>query len=108
MRGINRVMLSGNVTAAPEFGNKTGDGAEVCGFTVASDRYASNGQTVTAFVKVNVYPEGLVRLCRDRVKQGDYLIVDGELMNRDGRHGTLLEVRARDIIFGPGSKKESR
>jgi single-stranded DNA-binding protein len=92
------VIVSGNVTGAFEFG-KTGAGAEVCGFHLASERRTSGGGAVTAFVKVNVYIEGLVRVCRTRLAKGVYVIVEGELMNREGQHGDLTEVRAREVIF---------
>lgn len=98
MRGINKVIVSGNVTGAIEFG-KTQAGLEVCGFHVASDRHTSGGGVVTAFIKVNVYVDGLVRICKTRLIKGIYVLVEGELMNREGQHGDLTEVRAREVIF---------
>lgn len=98
MRGLNEVVISGNVTAAADFG-KTGAGLEVCSFHVASDRYASGGQVVTAYIKVNVYVDGLVRICKSRLAKGIYVLVKGELMNREGPRGDLTEVRAREVIF---------
>lgn len=100
MRGINKVVLSGNTTGKVDFAT-TGSGAEVCTFTLASDRHSSGG-VVTAFVKVNVYVEGLVKLCRSRLQKGCYLIVEGELMNRTTPSGRLTELRAWEILFlGP-------
>jgi len=98
VRGINKVIVSGNVTGAIEFG-KTNNGLEVCGFHIASDRHTSGGGIVTAFIKVNVYVDGLVRICRTRLVKGIYVLIEGELMNRDGQHGDLTEVRAREVIF---------
>jgi single-stranded DNA-binding protein len=105
MRGLNKVFLSGNVTGAIEFG-RTGKGDEVCGFHLASDRHTSNGGVVTAFIKVNVYIDGLVRVCKSKLNKGVYVLVEGELMNREGQHGELTEVRAREILFL--SKEESK
>lgn len=97
MRGINRTIVSGNVSGDINFGELP-DGTKVLSFSVASDRHAS-GETVTAWVRINVYIESLVDTCRDRLTKGGYVLVEGELMNREGRHGKLTEVRARDIIF---------
>ena len=98
MRGINRVVVSGNSTNKIQF-SRTSNGSEVCTFTLASDRPGSNGSTVSAFVKINVYSGGLVDVCRTRLTKGVYVLVEGELMNRDGQMGELMEVRARDLIF---------
>lgn len=100
MRGVNKVVISGNVTGSIEYG-RTGKGDGVCGFHMASDRHASGGDIVTAFIKINVYAEGLVRVCKSKLIKGVYVLVEGELMNREGQHGGLTEVRARDIIFIP-------
>lgn len=107
MRGINRVVLSGNATGKIEF-SKTDTGTEVCTFTVASDRHSS-GSVVTAFIKVNVYVDALVRLCRSRLQKGCYILIEGELMNRTTPSGKLLEVRAWELLFlGPSAVSTER
>lgn len=97
MRGINKVVISGNATGKIEF-SKTGNGADACTFSLASDRHGSGG-VVTAFVKVNVYLEHLVKTCRVKLQKGCYLLVEGELMNRVSPAGKMVEVRAWDVIF---------
>jgi single-stranded DNA-binding protein len=99
MKGINKVILSGNVLGTIEYG-RVSSGSEACSFQVASDRHSASG-VVTAFVKINVYVEGLIKICKLKLLKGTYVIVEGELMNRDGQHGDLTEVRAREIIFLP-------
>jgi len=97
MRGVNKVVLSGNVTSDVTF-NQTRSGVDVCTFEMVSERGGGeNGHKV--YAKVNVYLENLVALCGDRLTKGRYVIVDGELMNRNGRSEELTEVRARDIVF---------
>jgi single-stranded DNA-binding protein len=98
VRGINRVIISGNVSARIQYA-RTGNGSEVCTFTLASDRPGSNGAVISAFIKCNVYSPGLVDVCKRKLAKGVYVIVEGELMNRDGQIGELTEVRARDVIF---------
>jgi len=95
-RAINKVLISGNVTRL-DFAHLPG-GKDCCTFTLASDRH-SRDQVITAFVKVNVYGSGLVRTCRGKLVKGGYVFVEGELMNRDGLHGELTEVRAQQVIF---------
>lgn len=97
MRGINKVIISGNVGGNIAF-NQTPSGTDACSFQVASDRHTQTGM-ITAWVKINAYGENLVRLCRGRLSKGQYVLVEGELMNRDGVHGELTEVRAREVIF---------
>lgn len=107
MRGVNRVVLSGNATGKIEF-SKTDAGADACTFTLASDRH-SGGAVVTAFVKVNVYVEALVKLCRLRLQKGSYILVEGELMNRVTPAGKILEVRAWELLFlGPLGVSEDK
>lgn len=99
MRGINRVLISGNVSDSARF-HTTHSGAKCASFRLASDRRgAKPGETVTAWVKINVYSEPLVEICATRLSKGCYVIVEGELMNRDGAQGEVTEVRAREIIF---------
>ena len=97
MRGINRVILSGNVGTPISFA-KTDGGAEVCTFALNLERHA-NGSVVTATVKVNVYMEALVRLARTKLSEGCYLIIEGELMNRTAPQGRVTEVRAWELLF---------
>lgn len=97
MRGVNKVVISGNVGDRITHG-KTGSGVPACSFSVASDR-KDGRDTITAWVRVNVYGEELVRDCKERLEKGIYAIIDGELMNRDGKVGELTEVRARSIVF---------
>ena len=95
MRGVNSVILSGNVGQV-NFGSMS-NGSDVLSFTLASDRYG-NGDKVT----VNVYVENLIRICKSKLTKGRYVIVEGELMNREGQYGELTEVRAREVLFVGG------
>lgn len=97
MHGVNKIVISGNVTNTIVF-NKTRSGRDVCTFSMVSERQSSGGGH-KVYAKINVYMEGLVAVCRERLEKSVYVIVEGELMNRDGRSEELTEVRARDIIF---------
>ena len=97
MRGINRVVISGNVATDTNF-HTMHDGVLACSFMLASDRH-TRGDVITAFVRINVYIDQLAKICQQKLLKGGYVIVEGELMNRDGIHGELTEVRAREIVF---------
>jgi single-stranded DNA-binding protein len=90
MRGINKVIISGNVSEEVHFASGPRD-SFLCTFYVASDRHAQ-GAVSTTWVKVNVYVDGLVKLCRTRLRKGTYVMVEGELTSRG-------EVKARELIF---------
>lgn len=96
-RGMNRVWLAGNVSGSISW-SATDNGTPTCTFQMACDRKTKDA-TMTTWVKVNAYGPGLVEACRGRLTKGTWVMVDGELMNRDGRLGELTEVRAREVVF---------
>ncbi len=98
MRCLNRVIISGEVLERIVFANTT-TGAPACGFLLASTSYRPNKRKTTVRAKINVYGDGLVDLCRQYLVKGLYLVVEGELMNRDGQYGDLTEIRALQLIF---------
>jgi len=97
MRGINKVFVTGNASGKISF-HETGNGIPACSFCIASDRRSPDGP-VTAWVKVNAYGAGLVGICRSRFSKGVYVVIEGELMNRDGKYGSVTEVRAKEVVF---------
>lgn len=94
---VNYVSISGNIGKV-EFA-VTHSGNPVCNFQIASDR-RSKESTVTAWAKVNVYSKSLVEVCRIKLRKGLWVLVEGELMNREGKLGELTEIRARKLLFG--------
>lgn len=100
-RGLNNFSGAGNVSGPIKFGS-TGQGDLACSFMLVMDK---KNQQVSTWVRINVYGP-LVKICETKLKKGDYLVVEGELMNRqrvaveaEGDTQILTEVRARDIIF---------
>ena len=99
MRGINRVLVSGNCVDVARY-HTTNSGSKCATFKLASDRRGARpNELVTAWVKINIYNESLVEICQSRLQKGSYVIVEGELMNREGVQGEVTEVRAKEIIF---------
>ncbi|HLG36939.1 MAG TPA: single-stranded DNA-binding protein [Nitrososphaera sp.] len=102
MKGINQVWVSGNVGAKIVSG-VTRDNDPACSFSVAVD---DRNRGVT-WVRVNAYG-GTASYCLERLRKGCYVSVVGELMNRDGKYGELIEVRGKDIVFIDSLPRESK
>ena len=95
MRAFNRVLVSGEVRGRPLFGT-TSKGASCCSFLLYCNR---EHRGTFVFVKVNVYEEGFVEVCRERLYPGGYVFIDGELMNRQVGEENLTEIRAFELLF---------
>jgi single-stranded DNA-binding protein len=96
-KAINKVFISGNTAGRINF-HETGNSTPACSFSIASDRRSPDGP-ITAWVKINAYGGGLVSICKKFFTKGGYVLIEGELMNREGQHGDLMEVRAKELIF---------
>lgn len=101
MRGLNRVFIAGHVTDRITFSKTHVQGADACTFIIESERPTNRG-SLTVCVKINVYIDGLVEACRGKLEKGCYVLVEGELMNRDSPVGRATEIRAWELsFFGP-------
>jgi single-stranded DNA-binding protein len=102
-RGTNAWNGSGNLSSSVSYGNTRG-GDDACNFKLSIDHLYKP----TLNVRVNVYG-GNVDVCRRLgLKKGDFVVVDGELMNRSGHDEVLTEVRCREIIVRPCENENSR
>lgn len=73
----------------------TGNDSDACSFRMAINH--QHKQPV--YVRVNIYG-GNVSVCRMKgLKNGDYVVIEGALMNREGRGDTLTEIRCKDIVI---------
>lgn len=101
MRGVNNIVFAGNVGGRITFGT-TSTGNDCCSFQIASE----DKHNFVAWARINAYG-GLVDICRKWVRKGYYVIVEGELMNRESGDGQkLTEIKASQIIV-PVNKKYS-
>ncbi|MGO9480356.1 MAG: single-stranded DNA-binding protein [Candidatus Kryptoniota bacterium] len=106
MPEINSASIAGNLTRDPVFRN-TANGTTVVNFTIASNRKYRDGsnkwQEDVCFVSVVAWDK-LADSCRERLKKGSAVLVDGELQSRnwktgDGHNRSILEIKARRIQF---------
>lgn len=100
---MNKLVIIGNLTKDPEL-RSTQAGVNVCGFTVAVNRpKTQNNQDPGAdFFNVNAW-RGLGENCARFLEKGKKVCVVGKISLRtwekDGKHGSSLEVLAEDVEF---------
>jgi len=106
MPEINYVIVAGNLTKDPIF-RETTNKTPVVNFSLASNRRfkdsTSQWQEDVCYVGIVAWNK-LAESCRDRLKKGSAVLVDGELQSRtwktdDGHNRSIVEVKARRIQF---------
>lgn len=106
MPEMNSVVIAGNLTKDPIF-RQTTNGTPVVNFTVASNRKfrdsANQWQEDVCYVGIVAWNK-LADSCRDRLKKGSAVLIDGELQSRnwktdDGHNRSIVEIKARRIQF---------
>ena len=110
-RGINKVILVGNLGADPEL-RYTGSGTAVCNFNVATNESYKDrdGNMVekTEWHRVVAW-DRLAEICSEYLKKGRQVYIEGSLQTRqwedqDGNTKYTTEIKAREMqmLGGPG------
>src|SRR3972149_1649244 len=106
MPEINYVIVAGNLTKDPVF-RQTTNNTPVVNFSIASNRKykdsSNQWQEDVCYVGIVAWNK-LAESCRDRLKKGYAVLVDGELQSRswksdDGHNRSIVEIKARRIQF---------
>jgi len=106
MPELNSVTIAGNLTKDPVF-RQTNNGTPVVNFSVASNRRYRDSkeqwQEDVCYVGVVAWNK-LAESCRDKLKKGNAVLVEGELQSRTfktekGDSKTIVEIKARRIQF---------
>jgi single-strand DNA-binding protein len=106
MPEINYVIVAGNLTKDPIF-RQTTNSTPVVNFSNASNRKykdsSNQWQEDVCYVGIVAWNK-LAESCRDRLKKGSAVLVDGELQSRtwkseDGHNRSIVEIKARRIQF---------
>jgi len=106
MPELNNVMVAGNLTKDPIF-RETSNNTPVANFHIAANRRykdsANQWQEDVCYVGVVAWNK-LADSCKDRLKKGSAILVDGELQSRtfkteDGKNRTIVEIKAKRIQF---------
>ena len=106
MPELNSVVIAGNLTKDPIF-RQTTTGTPVVNFSIASNRRfrdkSDEWKEDVCYVGIVAWNR-LAESCRDRLKKGNAVLVDGELQSRTfktegGSNRTIVEIKARRIQF---------
>lgn len=103
-RGINKVILVGNLGGDPEL-RYTGGGTAVCNFTIATNESYkdSDGNQVDKTEWHRIVTWGrLAEICGEYLKKGRQVYIEGSLQTRqwedkDGNTRYTTEVKAREM-----------
>jgi single-strand DNA-binding protein len=110
-RGVNKVILVGNLGADPEL-RYTGSGTAVCNFNVATNESYKDrdGNMVekTEWHRVVAW-DRLAEICAEYLKKGRQVYIEGSLQTRqwedqEGQTRYTTEIKAREMqmLGGPG------
>ncbi|MBE2256403.1 MAG: single-stranded DNA-binding protein [Ignavibacteria bacterium] len=106
MPELNSVIIAGNLTKDPVF-RQTTTGTPVVNFHIASNRRFRDKNEEwkedVCYVGVVAWNK-LAESCRDKLKKGNAVLVDGELQSRtfktdEQQSRTVVEIKARRIQF---------
>ena len=106
MPEINYVIISGNLTRDPVF-RSTSNNTPVVNFSIASNRKYKDSnnqwQEDVCYISIVAWNK-LAESCKDRLKKGSAVLIDGELQSRtwkneDGTSRSVVEIKARRIQF---------
>lgn len=106
MPELNSVIIAGNLTKDPVF-RQTTNGTPVVNFSIASNRRFrdKNDEWKEDVCYVGIVAwNRLAESCRDKLRKGNAVLVDGELQSRtfkteEGSNRTVVEIKARRIQF---------
>ncbi|GAB4128668.1 MAG: single-stranded DNA-binding protein [Ignavibacteriales bacterium] len=115
MPELNSVIVAGNLTKDPVF-RETSNNTPVVNFHIAANRRYKDStnqwQEDVCYVGVVAWNK-LADSCRNRLKKGSAVLIDGELQSRtfkteDGKSRTIVEIKAKRIQFlNKNSKNDS-
>lgn len=106
MPELNHVIVAGNLTKDPIF-RETSNKTPVVNFSIAANRRykdsANQWQEDVCYVGIVAWNK-LADSCRERLKKGSAVLIDGELQSRswrteDGHNRTIVEIKAKRIQF---------
>lgn len=101
-RGTNAWHGSGNVASDVAYG-ETHAGDPACNFRIAVEQPHKQ----LSYFRVNAYGRNASDCRKKSLGKGDYVVIDGELMNRKGQDELLTEIRVTEIVIHPKGDRRS-
>lgn len=99
-RGTNAWHGSGNVASDVAYG-ETRAGDTACNFRLVIEQ----PHKPLSYFRVNAYGRNASDCQNKKLAKGDYVVIDGELMNRQGKEELLTEIRCTEIVIHPRGDK---
>ena len=108
---LNRIIIMGRLTAAPEL-KTTQNGVSVVSFTVACERDFGSGEKQTDFIDCTAW-RGTAEFVAKYFRKGSMIVVSGRLQSRkwedrDGNKRTSWEIQADSVYFGESRRDEAQ
>ena len=105
MPELNSVIVAGNLTKDPVF-RQTSNNTPVVNFHIAANRRykdsSNQWQEDVCYVGIVAWNK-LADSCRDRLKKGSAVLIDGEMQSRtfktEDKNRTIVEIKAKRIQF---------
>lgn len=106
MPELNSVLIAGNLTKDPIY-RQTANNTPVANFSIAANRKykdsSNQWQEDVCYIGIVAWNK-LAESCRDRLRKGSAVLVDGELQSRswkteDGHNRSIVEIKAKRIQF---------
>ncbi|MDX1950447.1 MAG: single-stranded DNA-binding protein [Rickettsiales bacterium] len=100
---LNKVLLIGNLGKDPEI-RSTGDGREVANFVIATNEYWTDKNTgekkeKTEWHRVACFNPALVNVCKNFLKKGSKIFVEGQLQTRKWQDQQGQERYTTEVIL---------
>lgn len=100
---LNKVILIGNVGRDPEV-RTMNNGNEVAIFTLATtdtwkDKTTGERKDKTEWHRIVIYTQGLVTICRNYVKKGSKLYIEGTLQTRKWVDNQGIEKQVTEVVL---------
>ena len=101
MSGINRVIITGNLTKDPEL-RHTGDNIPVCDLRIANTTKTRTGED-SCYIDVTAW-ESQAESCCECLKKGARVIVEGRLKlnewkSKEGKNRSQIVIIAHRVVF---------
>lgn len=108
MSSVNKVTLIGNLGADPEI-RAMNNGGEVCNLSLATsenwkDKATGEKKEKTEWHRVVIFGDGLVGVCKNYLKKGSKIYVEGQLQTRSWEQEGVKKYTTEVVLQGFGGK----
>ena len=108
MNSVNKAILVGNLGADPEIRSMQ-SGNEVCNLSIATsekwkDKDTGEQKEKTEWHRVVIFSAGLINVCKDYLKKGSKIYVEGQLQTRSWEQDGVKKYATEIVLRGFDAK----